>query len=87
MTFQEFQRNVLPQGTPLITQNPYGDYMSFQRAHSFTTGELVRFLHLIFQTDIRLKSTGKSPRIVMERLILEMCQGEREDAVHEIREP
>lgn len=87
MTFQEFQKNVLSQGTPLITQNPYGNYMSFQRAQPFTSRELLRFLHLIYQTDIRLKSTGKPPRMVMERLILEMCQGEEGDAVHENREP
>ncbi len=86
MTFQEFQRNVLSQGTPLITQNPYGDYMSFQRAQPFSSRELLRFLHLIYQTDIRLKSTGKPPRMVMERLILEMCQGrEKGNAGHETR--
>jgi len=49
--------------------------MSFQKAENFTTQELVKVLHLIYQTDIRLKSTGNPPHMVMERLILEMCQG------------
>ena len=75
MTFQEFQRTVLPKGAPVISQNAYADYMSFQRAETFTSRELVRFLQMIYQTDIRLKSTGKQPRVIMERLILEMCQG------------
>jgi DNA polymerase-3 subunit delta len=75
MSFAEFQRRVLQQGGPFLTRNPYGDYMRFQSAENFTTQELVRYLHLIYQTDIRLKSTGIPPRMVMERLILEMCQG------------
>jgi len=80
MTFQEFQRNVIGQRGPLLMQNPYGDYMSFQRADPFTSRELVRYLQLIYQTDIKLKSTGKPPRMIMEWLILEMCQGKNEGA-------
>ncbi|MFQ5850935.1 MAG: DNA polymerase III subunit delta [Candidatus Binatia bacterium] len=75
MTFSEFQMDVHQQGAPLLTRNPYGDYRSFQRAENFTTQELLQYLQLIYQTDIRLKSSGKSPRIVLERLILEMCRG------------
>ena len=80
MTFQEFQRNVIGQKGTLLTQNPYADYMSFQRADPFTTRELVRCLQLIYQTDVRLKSTARPTRMVMERLILEMCQGQDERA-------
>ncbi len=80
MTFQEFQRNVLGKRGPFLMQNPYGDYMSFQRADPFATQELVRYLHLIYLTDIKLKSTGKPARMVMENLILEMCQGKTEGA-------
>ena len=75
MSSQEFQSRVLQRGAPLLTRNPYADYMSFQKAENFTTQELVKVLHLIYQTDIRLKSTGNPPHMVMERLILEMCQG------------
>ncbi len=80
MTFQEFQRNVLGKRGPFLMQNPYGDYMSFQRADPFATQELVRYLHLIYRTDIKLKSTGKPPRMVLENLILEMCQGKDKEA-------
>ena len=80
MTFQEFQRNVLGKRGPFLVQNPYGDFMSFQRADPFATQELVRYLHLIYRTDIKLKSTGKPPRMVMENLILEMCQGKDKEA-------
>ncbi|MCZ6906489.1 MAG: DNA polymerase III subunit delta [Deltaproteobacteria bacterium] len=78
MSFAEFQRKVLQQGGPFLTRNPYGDYMRFQSAENFTTQELVRYLNLIYKTDIRLKSTGIPSRMVMERLILEMCQGRDE---------
>ena len=73
MTYPQFQASVLQQGGPLLTRNPYGDYMSFKKAENFTTGELLRYMEGIYQTDIRLKSTGHSPRLLMERLILEMC--------------
>jgi len=74
MSFPQFQRGVLQQGQPLVTRSPYGDYMSFQRAENFTTGELALYLRWIYETDLRLKTTGSSPRMVMERFILEMCQ-------------
>ena len=75
MTYPQFQASVLQQGAPLLTRNPYGDYMSFKRAENFSTNELLRYLEWIYQTDIRLKSTNHSPRMLMERLILELCRG------------
>ena len=74
MSYPQFQKSVLQQGAPLVTRNPYGDYLSFQRAESFTARELLGYLGWIYQTDIRLKSAGKSPRVTMDRLILEMCR-------------
>jgi DNA polymerase-3 subunit delta len=74
MSYPEFQRSVLSDGTPLPAANPYAAYMSFKGAENFTTQELVRYLELLYQADIRLKSSGNPPRMVMERLILEMCQ-------------
>ena len=74
MAYPQFQMNVLQKGPPLITRSPYGDYMSFQKAENFTTRDLLGYLERIYQADIHLKSTGNSPRMVMERLILEMCQ-------------
>jgi DNA polymerase III subunit delta len=85
MTYPQFQASVLQQGAPLLTRNPYGDYMSFKKAENFSTDELLRDLERIYQTDIRLKSTNHSPRILMERLILEMCRSSAQSkAQHEI---
>ena len=74
MTYPQFQASVLSHGSPLVTRSPYGNYMSFQKAENFTTQELLLYLDRVYQTDLRLKSSGSSPRIAMERLILEMCR-------------
>ncbi|MBI3058228.1 MAG: hypothetical protein HYY81_02795, partial [Deltaproteobacteria bacterium] len=74
MTYLQFQKSVLQGGPPLVTRTPYGDYMAFQKADNFTTAKLLRCREEIYQADVRLKSTGHPPRMVMERLILEMCR-------------
>jgi DNA polymerase-3 subunit delta len=77
MSYAQFQQFVLKQGVPLLTRNPYGDYMCFQRAERFSLAELKAFMERIFEADLRLKSSGSQPRIVMEKLVLEMCLGLR----------
>jgi DNA polymerase III delta subunit len=74
MPFNQFQATVLPKGAPLLTRNAYADYMCFLRADNFRIPELLRYLELICQTDIRLKSSGGAPQRVMERLVLQMCR-------------
>ncbi|MGH7829820.1 MAG: DNA polymerase III subunit delta [Candidatus Binatia bacterium] len=74
MGYPQFQKSVLQHGAPLVTRNPYGDYLSFQRADNFTTQELLEYLQWIYQADIRLKSAGKSPHLTMDKLVLEMCR-------------
>lgn len=73
MGFSEFRRSVLQSGEPLLTRNPYADYVSFQKAENFKSDELLRYLELIYKTDMQLKSTSSAPRVLMERLILQMC--------------
>jgi len=73
MSYPQFQKSMLHDGAAPLPGNPYFVYMSFKSADNFTLKELVRYLGLLYQTDVRLKSTGHPPRMVMERLILEMC--------------
>ncbi|HYT54129.1 MAG TPA: DNA polymerase III subunit delta [Verrucomicrobiae bacterium] len=75
MNYQQFQQTVLKPGRPLLTRNPYADYMCFQRAEHFSLDELTRSLEGLFDSDLRLKSTGSQPRLVLERWILGMCLG------------
>ena len=74
MVYAQFQQSVLRNGPPLLTQNPYRDYMTFKNAENFTTAGILRTLQRIHQTDLRLKSSGNPPRMTMEKLILEMCR-------------
>jgi DNA polymerase III subunit delta len=82
MSYAQFQQSVLKQGMPLLTRNPYGDYMCFQRAERFSLAELSAFMERIFAADLRLKSSGSQPRIVMEKLVLEMCLGFSDNTAH-----
>jgi hypothetical protein len=77
MSYNQFEQAVLNHGTTLLTRNPYADYLCFQRAETFSLKELLSFMCGIHDADLRLKSTGSSPQIVMERLILHMCIGTR----------
>jgi DNA polymerase-3 subunit delta len=75
MSYQQFQQNVLPQGAPLLTRNPYADYMCFQRAERFSLADLRAYMEGIFDADLRLKSSGSQARLVLEKLLLGMCLG------------
>jgi hypothetical protein len=68
---------VLTLGAPLLTRNPYADYMCMLRADRLTMHELRRYMTWIHQADFQLKSSGNNPRLVMERMILGMCLGEK----------
>jgi DNA polymerase III subunit delta len=74
MSPDQFRESIFPDVGPPLPPSPYGAYMSFKSAENFSTKELARDLELLYRTDIRLKSSGHSPRIVMERLIFELCR-------------
>jgi DNA polymerase-3 subunit delta len=77
LSYQQFQQIVLKDSAPLLTRNPYADYMCFQRAEHFPISELRSYLAGIYDADRCLKSSGYDPRLVMEKLILGMCLGSR----------
>jgi DNA polymerase-3 subunit delta len=75
MTYQQFQQIVLKQGESPLGRNPYGDYLCFQRAERFTLAELSAFMQRLFDADLLLKSSVSQPRLVLEKLFLDMCLG------------
>ncbi len=76
MTYPQFQQIVLkPYGSLMGGRNPYGDYMCLQRAERFSLAELNCFMQRLFETDFRLKSSASQPRILLEKLFLELCLG------------
>jgi DNA polymerase III subunit delta len=79
MSYQLFQQDVLMTGAPVLTRNPYGDYMCFQRADRFSLGKLRAHLARIHEADFLLKSAANSQQLVMEKLVLGMCLGSGKD--------
>jgi DNA polymerase-3 subunit delta len=77
LSYPQFQQIVLKDSVPLLTRNPYADYMCFQRAEHFSVAELRSYLAGVYDADRGLKSSGHDPRLVMEKLILSMCLGSR----------
>jgi len=77
MTYTQFQTHVVGKSAQLLTRNPYGDYLALQRAENFTMPELICYLGEIRDADVRLKSTSTPPPRVLERLILEICLGNK----------
>jgi DNA polymerase-3 subunit delta len=77
MTYKQFENAIVESKTALLTRNPYADYLSFQRAETFSLPELLSYMRVIHAADLRLKSSGANPKLVMERLILQMCLGAR----------
>lgn len=77
MSYQQFQQIAAKRGAAPSMRNPYADYMCLQRAERFTLAELVGNMESLFDADLRLKSSGGHPRIVMEKLILGMCLAPR----------
>jgi DNA polymerase-3 subunit delta len=79
MTYQQFQQTVLRDTKPILMRHPYADYMCFQRAEKFSLAGLRFCLAQIYDTDLRLKTTGNQPRLLMERLIVDICLATRPD--------
>lgn len=83
MDFSRFQQTVLPalkdwssesgNGMELTAQHPYVIYNAFRFSERFSRDELIRNLESLLDADLSLKTTGQDPRIVMERLIIDLC--------------
>ena len=57
-------------------RNPYPVYQMLLKSERFTMDELIAVLEMLSQTDLSLKSTGRNPRLLLEKLILFICQGQ-----------
>ena len=58
-------------------KNPYPVYQMLLKSEMFTTDELVTVLELLSQTDLSLKSTRQNPKLLLEKLILFICQEQK----------
>jgi DNA polymerase III delta subunit len=45
-----------------------------QKSGRFTENELVSAIHSIHDADLRFKSTGQAPKLILEDTILKICR-------------
>ena len=67
----------------LLAKNPanaYPVYQLLKKAERFSRADLLRALEAVREADIKLKSSGLNPRLVLERVILSLCGGGVEEA-------
>jgi len=55
-------------------KNPYPVYQMLLKSEMFKTDELIAVFESLGQTDLRLKSTGQKPKLILEKLLLFICQ-------------
>ncbi|MFH0728378.1 MAG: hypothetical protein V2B19_18835 [Pseudomonadota bacterium] len=55
--------------------NPYPIYLLLKKTDRFTMAALLSAYATLGQIDVQLKSTGQNPRILLEKLIVDVCLG------------
>ena len=79
MDYNRFQKTLYPEikeyknGGGLAAQHPYVIYNALKNSGRFTCEELVGYLETLVDVDIALKTTGKNPKLVLERLLIGIC--------------
>jgi len=53
--------------------NPYPVYQMLKKSEKFTIDELLSAMECLSEADLRLKTTGQHPRIVLEDMIFRIC--------------
>lgn len=67
-----------PAADLLVAQNPNNPYPVYQmllKSEKFTTNELIEDFKRLSEADLRLKSTGGDPKIILEKVIFHICGG------------
>jgi DNA polymerase-3 subunit delta len=63
--------------TLMIAKNPksiYPVYLSFKASENYQRQELVNAVHVLYQADKRIKTSGQDNRRVIEQTIIEICR-------------
>ncbi len=85
MDYAQFQRVAYPavrelqselgKGTSLAGQHPYVIFNALRHSTRFSYGELLANLGRVLDVDAAMKSTGQAPRLLLERLLIDLCAG------------
>jgi DNA polymerase-3 subunit delta len=83
MDYGRFQKAVYPslkQGAgekeeqvDLVSQHPFVVYQALKNSDRFTRSDLAGYLEMLVRIDLALKSTGREPRLLLERFLLAVC--------------
>jgi DNA polymerase-3 subunit delta len=79
MTYNRFKKMVIPKldrdESDLFPGDvhPYVLYKTLVQCDSYTFEELVSALEILLDADIRLKTTGQHPKIILEHAIMRIC--------------
>jgi len=86
MDFGRFQRTVYPamkefqaepgKGATLANQHPYVIYNALRNSTRYTRGELLARMNRVLAVDVAMKSTGRDTRLLLERLLIDLCARE-----------
>jgi DNA polymerase-3 subunit delta len=89
MDFGQFQRAVYPavkelqselgKGMSLASQHPYVIYNALRNSTRFSHGELLANLGSVLDVDAAMKSTGQDPRLLLERLLVALCERAKQE--------
>lgn len=80
MDYRAFQRAVLPELQkhegllPTANVHPFVLYKTLMQAEKFSFDELTRGLESCLDTDRQLKSSRQDPRLVLENLVIRLCE-------------
>jgi len=84
MEFGQFQRAVYPavkelqselgKGLSLASQHPYVIFNALRNSTRFSHGELLANMGRVLDVDAAMKSTGQDPRLLLERLLIALCE-------------
>ncbi len=61
----------------MIAKNPKNTYPIFQlfkKSERYTKEELLEAIGALYQVDKLLKSSGQNPKLVLEKIILDICR-------------
>lgn len=65
--------------TDLLTAagNPYPLFLMLQKSEKFSKSDLLEAIQSLSEADLQLKTSGRNPRLVLEKVILHICRSAR----------
>jgi DNA polymerase-3 subunit delta len=89
MDYGRFQRSVYPavkgfqaemgKGSTLANQHPYVVYNALRNSARYTHRELLAHMQRVLAVDVAMKSTGGGARLLLERLLIDLCGQARQE--------